>query len=115
MLSRSPGRSVSAGGSARVRSSGAMVEATLMARRTSARCTTLLCSTSKSIFFRCERPLESYLGEERFLDVDVLHRTGLGPHSQLVAFEKLAEAITVDQVDGRRTIAGRFLLGVGSE
>ena len=56
--------------------------------------------------------LRSQLGEERRPDRDLLDLASL--HTEFVALEQLAQTMPVYEVNGRRPIARRLFLGVGS-
>lgn len=52
------------------------------------------------------------LAEESAVDTDVLYGSCRRPDTRLILLEQPAEVIALDEVDGRGSVPGCFLLGV---
>ncbi len=55
---------------------------------------------------------QSDLSEECCIDADIFDSADSGLDAEVVALEKLAKAVAVDQIDRRGTVAGGFFLRV---
>jgi hypothetical protein len=65
-----------------------------------------------------DKPLHEHalkLGEEFRINRNVLDLPHAAAHAKLVLLEQVAELIPVDQIDGRRPVAGGLALGFGGE
>src|SRR5216683_3941000 len=54
-----------------------------------------------------------YASEPVAIDTHTLDQLGIDPEFELL--EEIAELVTIDEIDGRRTVSCRLALGIGRE